>query len=447
MVLIFTIVNLYDLIIMINNEANTKVYDMYETILNFIKSLKPEIIVQAPSRINIINPLDAVEGDFWMPSVAINGIKNPLSVFLYLKKTTTPSKVFLYKIINDYDKISLEIEYRGDLNKDIEEIKKNMKGELKLVYASIYRFHLTNSNFLKRYLSENFELGIITTIPRQSGLGGSASIIISVLYGLAEYFNLFNNISCLKEGDFPINKDTIAEMATKIEHEDLNVTAGYSDRYTISRGGLCFCSYYGKLNHAKIGMEPLAVYDKIDDIYGITELPIIICFSGVFHKSGDVHGKLRALYLGNTPNIIENFKQLALLAWKARFALMTHDWELLGEFFTENTRIMNIIMKDAGFEYGIGLANNILIELINDHPDVYAAKLTGAGGGGCVFALVNPQNIEKVFQDWQERLNNLILNEKLFKTKFPSYPSEILGELKNAEFFRIKIDKNGVKKL
>ena len=420
---------------------------MYNKILKFIKSLEPEIIVQAPSRINIINPLDAVEGDFWMPSVAINGIENPLSVFLYLKKTKTPSKVLLYKTINDNDKISLEIEYEDDLNKNIEEIKKKMKGEFKLIYASILRFHLTNSNFLERFISENFELGVITTIPRQSGLGGSAAIIISVLYGLAEYFNLFKNISCLKEGDFPINKDTIAEMATKIEHEDLNVTAGYSDRYTISRGGLCFCSYYGKLNHAKIGMEPLAVYDKIDDIYGINELPIIVCFSGVFHESGNVHGKLRELYLQKNPNIIENYKQLALLAWKARFALMTHDWELLGEFFTENTRIMNIIMKDAGFEYGIGLANNILIELINDHPDVYAAKLTGAGGGGCVFALVNPQNIEKVFQDWQERLNNLILNEKLFKTKFPSYPSEILGELKNAEFFRIKIDKNGVKKL
>ena len=93
-------------------------------------------------------------------------------------------------------------------------------------------------------------------------------------------------------------------MATKIEHEDLNLTAGYSDRYTISRGGLCFCSYYGKLKHAKIGMEPLAIYDKIDELYGINDLPIIICFSGVIHDSGNVHGQLRALYLQDNSNII-----------------------------------------------------------------------------------------------------------------------------------------------
>jgi len=420
---------------------------VYKSIIEFFKSRKPDIIVQAPSRINIINPLDAVEGDFWMPSVAINGIENPLSVFLYLKKTESPSMVILYRLASNNGKYSIEVEYKQGLSKDIEDIKEGMTGDLKLIYASIYRFSLTNSNFLNRYESENFELGLITTIPRQSGLGGSAAIIISVLYGLAEYLGLYNNFSCLGETIFPINKDIIAEMATKIEDEDLNVTAGYSDRYTISRGGLGFCSYYGKLNHARIGMEPLAIYDKIDNTYEISELPIVICFSGVFHDSGNVHGKLRELYLQNNTKIIENYKKLAELAWKARFALMSHDWKLLGEFFIENTKIMNLIMKDAGFEYGIGLANNILIDLIKDHKDVYAAKLTGAGGGGCVFALVDPQNIGNVLQDWQERLNFLISSKKHFKAKFPSYPSEIVDKLKNAQFFRIKIDKTGVKKL
>ena len=427
--------------------AIQKVIEMFNTILKFIQSLNPDIIVQAPSRINIINPLDAVEGDFWMPSVAINGIKNPLSAFSYLKKTEAPSKVILYKVNTGVNEHSIEIEHKEELSKDIEEVKNRMNGDLKLIYASIFRFSVTNSDFLNRFISENFELGILTTIPRQSGLGGSAAIIISVLYGFAEYLNLFNDTTCLNERDFPINKDIIAEMATKIEDEDLNVTAGYSDRYTITRGGLCFCSYCGKLNHADIGMEPLAVYDKIDDVYGITDLPIIICFSGVFHESGNVHGKLRELYLQKNSNIIKNYERLATLAWKSRFALMRHDWALLGELFTENTRVMNLIMKDAGFEYGIGLANNILIDLIRDHQDVYAAKLTGAGGGGCVFALVNPKNIDKVFHDWKERLSELISNESLFITKFPAYPSEILADLKNAQFYRIKIDKTGVKKL
>jgi len=80
---------------------------------------------------------------------------------------------------------------------------------------------------------------------------------------------------------------------------------------------------------------------------------------------------------------LNGYIELAEIAWKSRFALMRRDWRQLGKYFKENTRIM----KEVGFKYGIGLANNILIEIIEEHPDVYAAKLTGAGGGGECFFL------------------------------------------------------------
>ena len=420
---------------------------MLESIKKFIFSLNPDIVVQAPSRINLINPLDAVEGDFWMPSVAINGKNNPLSTFLYIKQIEKPSRVKIYKVVNQFVNYKLEIEFEEILAKEINEIQKKFNDNFKLIYGSIYRFIKTSSCFREKFLNQNIEIGIITTIPPQSGLGGSASIIIAILYGLAQYFNLYNNLTDIKDGEFIINKDIIAEMATKVEDEDLKITAGYADRYVICRGGVCFCSYYGKLMHKEISEEPLAICDKIGDVYELNELPIIVCFSGAIHDSGGVHQKLRKLYLQKKPNIIKNYEILAEIAWKSRFTLMNRNWKLLGEFFNENTKIMNQIMMDAGFEYGIGLANNILIDLIKDHPEVYAAKLTGAGGGGSVFALVNPEKIDAVLADWKKNLNELIENDDLFKTRFPTYPLEITRQLKNAEFFLIEIDKNGVQKL
>ncbi|MFX0142693.1 MAG: hypothetical protein ACFE9C_01340 [Candidatus Hodarchaeota archaeon] len=420
---------------------------MLKEIKNFIRSLNPNVIIQAPSRINIINPLDAVEGDFWMPSVAINGFKNPLSVFLYIKEIKGKSRLKIYTMKNLNDQYSIEINTEEILSKGRNEVIAKLNGENKLIYASIYRFYKMSSYFERVFLDSNIEIGLISTIPKKSGLGGSAAIIIALIFGLAQYFDLYNNIRILEENEFPINKDIIAEMATKIEDEDLKITAGYGDRYVISRGGLSFCSYYGKLYHKDLTKEPLAIYDKIDEVYDLNNIPIILCYSGVHHESGDIHGKLRKIYLQNNAFFLNNYKKLAEISWKSRFAIMKHNWIELGEYCKENTIIMNKLMKKAGFEHGIGLANNILIELIEDHPEVYAAKLTGAGGGGSIFALVNPNSIKSILNYWRGRLNQIITNKEAFVLKFPSYPFEIMNKLKDAQFFQVKIDKNGVKKL
>jgi galactokinase/mevalonate kinase-like predicted kinase len=420
---------------------------LFDIIKDFINGLNPDIFIQAPSRINLINPLDAVEGDFWMPSVAINGIENPLSTFVYIKKSSLKSKIRKYKIEKNQGKYKIELECEEPLIREFTNFSNNIDSEFKLFYASINRLFKTNSYYRNVFFTHNIEIGIIMTIPKQSGLGGSASIIVGFLYALVQYFGLNHSNSNLKKSHFPINKDIIAEMATKVEHTDLKITAGYSDRYVISRGGLCFISYVGKLYHRKIGSEPLAVCDKIDDLYKIKELPIIICYSGVLHDSGLVHEKLRRLYLEKDKLIMKGYLELAEIAWKSRFAFMKHDWKLLGKFFQKNNDVMNVIMHHAGFEYGIGLANNFLIDFIRNDPYVYAVKLTGAGGGGSVFALVKPKKIDYVLAKWQASLKEAIKDEAHFKKSFPSYPLKLKEGLKNAQFFRVQIDKFGVQKL
>jgi galactokinase/mevalonate kinase-like predicted kinase len=422
--------------------------DYIKEIKNYFQKLNPQIIIQAPSRINLINPLDAVEGDFWMPAVAIEGKSNPLSVFIYIKEISEGNKLKVFDFNSTKNGSSIiKLKEEKRLTKKIDIIKKQLYDEFKLIYACFYRIFLSNSSLWRRIESCNLEIGILSTIPRQSGLGGSSSIIIALVYGLAKYFDFINKINNLNRNELPINKDILAEICTKVEDEDLKITAGYSDRYVISRGGLSFCSYYGKLYHKKITQEPLAVYDRMDQTYNIDKLPIIVCFSGSIHESGDVHKKLRKMYLNKNTKILEKYLQLAKIAWKSRFSLMKKDWEQLGTYFRENTNIMNEIMQIADFKYGIGLANNILITLIEENEEVYAAKLTGAGGGGSVFALVNPNKIEDVLTYWKKSLNDLIKDPQKFKDKFPHYPMKIRKDLKNAQFFQIKINKSGVKSI
>jgi galactokinase len=92
------------------------------------------------------------------------------------------------------------------------------------------------------------------------------------------------------------------------------------------------------------------------------------------------------------------------------------------------------------------LHNNILIRLIEHNSDVFAAKLTGAGCGGSIFALVKPDCIDTVLLSWKEELKKIINNEEYYMSLFPDCPLEVRDQLKNAQFFRIKIVP-GVKKL
>jgi mevalonate kinase len=68
------------------------------------------------------------------------------------------------------------------------------------------------------------------------------------------------------------------------------------------------------------------------------------------------------------------------------------------------------MMRYCGFEDGAGWANNLFIQAAKENGAL-GAKLTGAGGGGSVFALVNPGAEDKMINLWQEKAKENRLNE------------------------------------
>ena len=126
---------------------------LLKAIKNFVLNLNPDVFVQAPSRINLINPLDAVEGDFWMPSVAINGMINPLSTFLYIKTREKRSIIRIYCIKEKLENYEILIEHEEELIK--ERFIEKFNSKCKLVYASIFRLCKENSYFKKKGKKEH----------------------------------------------------------------------------------------------------------------------------------------------------------------------------------------------------------------------------------------------------------------------------------------------------
>jgi mevalonate kinase len=76
-------------------------------------------------------------------------------------------------------------------------------------------------------------------------------------------------------------------------------------------------------------------------------------------------------------------------AWRGKIALLEGDWETFGSLMNDNHELVNEMMALCCFEDGAGWANNLLIDTALTNGAL-GAKLTGAGGGGSVFALSRP---------------------------------------------------------
>jgi len=87
-------------------------------------------------------------------------------------------------------------------------------------------------------------------------------------------------------------------------------------------------------------------------------------------------------------------------AWKGKIALLENDLETFGNLMTENHAIVNKMMLYCGFDDGAGLENNLFIDSALK-AGALGAKLTGAGGGGSVFALVASGAEADLMRIWQ----------------------------------------------
>jgi galactokinase/mevalonate kinase-like predicted kinase len=368
--------------------------------------------VKVPSRINLLgNPGDANEGDFATISAAIN-------VYAYAN-IEIAEKIILEQKIQTLDgfKTLLRSEHT------CKEIPLPYNGELDLVKASINRLYFHSDEFQRKIKFHGFKISIWSDVPEQSGLGGSSLIVILTLGGLRAIYEL----DPLFHNDY-----FIAELTQRAEAKEIKITAGYADRYVPVFGGIAYLDYRGKLLQKDINEEPYATYERLDE-WGV-DIPLIFISSGIERNSGDVHGKMRPIYLkeqeqweikgGEPPPMVRFMKSAWETAWRGKIALINKDWKRFGSLMNENHIAVDTMMTYCGFSDGSGWANNLLINSALENG-CYGAKLTGAGGGGSVFAITDLDNLENVAKAWQRVAEN--------------------AGLEKAKIFIPKIDRQGLK--
>ena len=91
-----------------------------------------------------------------------------------------------------------------------------------------------------------------------------------------------------------------------------------------------------------------------------------------------------------------------------------------GKLMNENYQIVDEMMRYCGFKDGAGWANNLFITSALEN-NALGAKLTGAGGGGSVFALVDPSNEHELIRKWHSlAIENGLQDARIFKLDIAS---------------------------
>ncbi len=264
----------------------------------------------------------------------------------------------------------------------------------KYIYLSMHPFFEDNAYLLKYSKTEHassvneIQHPIIKTVFEKYGIVGvdfnsSADIPSGTGLASSSAFTVGLINLCNVYTDKYMNKEDIAELACKVEIEDLKEPIGKQDQYACACGGLNFIEFR---KDGQVDVEKLYLHT---DAYRVLEKNLLMFYTGKTRSAGSILAEQKK----NTTNDeakINNLHKMVRLSKDLKEELLKGNINAMGEIL------------DTGWNYKKELANNISNPEIDYYYDLalkngaLGGKLLGAGGGGFLLFYVEEQYRSKV---------------------------------------------------
>ena len=229
-------------------------------------------------------------------------------------------------------------------------------GELDLPKAALKVLMPPGSN---GHGSDTLRLFLHSDAPAGTGLGGSSAMCVALVGGFQRY---------LRE---PWTPYEVAEIAYRIEREELGLRGGRQDQYTAAFGGFNFMEFAG----TRTIVNPLKIQP---DIQNELAYRLLLCYTGLGHYSEDIITQQQRNYTerrGSTAEALDATKQLAI--------------DMKNELLRGNLDDVGRLL-DKGWKFKKRFAEGISNERIDSlyakarEAGAIGGKLLGAGGGGYI---------------------------------------------------------------
>ena len=211
--------------------------------------------------------------------------------------------------------------------------------------------------------NSGIHIKIDSEIPLAAGLGSSSACCVA---GSAAIFKLFGEIS----------KEKILEYAIEAERTIFENTSG---------ADCTVCTYGGIME-----------YDKNNGFKKIEDEPnfqLVIANSNIEHSTQSMVSNVKEFQNKNKEKFSELSELESKLVEDVLKLVKENKIDEIGEKINQNQKYLETI----------GISNNELTKMIKiGQESSFGAKITGSGGGGCIFALTNESNLEKVLKKFKD---------------------------------------------
>jgi len=218
-------------------------------------------------------------------------------------------------------------------------------------------------------------------VPVGAGLGGSSALNIALCGALARVTGK------------RYTRAQLLEIAKNVEAIVIRVPTGWQDY---------FPALYGAANAVHLERDG-AKRERLPLAFADVEKRFVLCHTGQPRNSAINNWEVMKAHIDGDPKVRRNFDQIVTIASQMREALLANDWNDVAELLAlewEN--------RKRNFK---GISTPKIDRMIEQTAKygALAAKVCGAGGGGCVVFLVEP-GTKPAVERMLTRLRGQIIN-------------------------------------
>lgn len=216
-------------------------------------------------------------------------------------------------------------------------------------------------------------------VPAGSGLGSSSTVVVAMLEAAKELLML------------PLGEYDVARMAFEIERHDLGLEGGRQDQYAATFGGFNFMEF---LDDGRVVVNPLRIRDAILAEF---EASLVLHFTGVSRESAAIIEEQSRGVADGSASSLDAMHELKRDAVEMKQSLLRGDIRsvasILGHSWASKKRLSSMISnREIDGVYDVAM-----------EAGAYAGKVSGAGGGGFMMFMVDPNRRPEVCRALAER--------------------------------------------